>query len=275
MIDLHCHTRASDGESRPEELVAEALKLGLKAIAVTDHDTTAGIPRAIAAAEGTDLEIVPGVEFSTYVHGLEVHILGFYLPLDNPDLKEFTADITRQREKRGRKMIEKLNAIGYELTYDEASAAADGAPIMSPHIARVLWEKGVLKDFEEATKFYLEHMTHGGDVYIPHATDVNIIFDLLNDLRCPTAIAHPHKIGNDDVVAELIKMGCYGLEGYYPDTEESVLQHYREWARSEGLFICGGSDYHGIYSTRKLGSANVPDEVLENLKVVRDGLRGK
>lgn len=274
MIDLHCHTRASDGEKLPEELVTKALERGLTAIAVTDHDTTAGIPRAQAAAEGTGLEIVPGIELSTYVSGLEVHILGYFLPLDNPTLVEFIADLTRSREERGRRMVELLNEIGYDLTYEETSAVADGAPIMSPHIARALWEKGVLKNFEEATAFYLKHLVHGADVYIPHSTDVDIIIDLLNDLRCPIAIAHPHKVGDDGVVADLIKAGCQGLEVYYPDTNENTFKHYHHWAKSEGLFICGGSDYHGIYSKRKLGSANVPDEILVELKAVRDKLRG-
>jgi hypothetical protein len=273
MIDLHCHTRASDGENKPQELVAKALQKGLSAIAVTDHDTMAGIPAALAAARGTGLEVVPGIEFSTFHMGKEVHILTFFLPFDDRRLNSFLAELTRQREERGRKMIERLNAIGYELTYGEAAAIADGAPIMSPHIARALWAKGVLKDFQEAAAFYQKHLVLGTDVYIPHAVDLRDVLEITHDIKCPIAVAHPHKIGDDEVVADLIKMGCQGMEGYYPETDESTLEHYRKWARREGLFITGGSDYHGIYSTRELGSANVPDEVLEGIRAVRDGLR--
>ncbi len=274
MIDLHCHTRASDGEKFPEELVAEAVEKDLAAIAVTDHDSTGGITRAQAAAEGTGLEIVPGIEMSTFVQGLEVHLLGYFLPLDNPVLVEFIGDMTKKREVRGHQMIGRLNKIGYELTYEEASMVADGAPIMSPHIARALWEKGAFKDFDELNEFYVKHLVHGTDVYIPHSTEVGVIIALLNQLRCPISVAHPHKIGDDGVVAELIKAGCGGLEVYYPDTDESTFRHYYNWARSEGMFVTGGSDYHGIYARRKLGSANVPDEVLVELKDVRDRLRG-
>lgn len=273
MIDLHCHTNASDGEKTPEELVAKALERGLNAIAITDHDTTAGIERAIAAAEGTGLEIIPGVEFSTYHRDCEIHILGFFIPYDDPLIIDYIAKLTLQREERGRRMIDNLNAIGYELTYDDAASIADGAPVMSPHITRALWNKGILTSFQQAVEFYQQHMVHGGDVYVEHSVEMEDVLGILNAVKCPTAIAHPHKIGDDDVVADLIKMGCQGIEGYYPETEESVLEHYREWARREGLFICGGSDYHGIYSTRKLGAANVPDEILDEIKGVRNRLR--
>ena len=116
MIDLHCHTNASDGEKTPEELVAKALERGLNAIAVTDHDTTGGIERAIAAAEGSGLEIIPGVEFSSYHRDREIHILGFFIPYDGPLMIDYIAKLTVQREERGRKMIDNLNAIGDELT---------------------------------------------------------------------------------------------------------------------------------------------------------------
>ena len=274
MIDLHCHTRSSDGEDKPSDLVAKALQKGLSAIAVTDHDTMAGIPAALAAAKGTSLEIVPGIEFSTFHMGREVHILSFFLPFDNHRLNSFLADLTRQREERGRKMIERLNAIGYDLTYAEAAAIADGAPIMSPHIARALWVKGVLKNFEEAAAFYQKHLVLGADVYIPHTVDLRDVLEITHDIKCPIAIAHPHKIGDDAVVADLIKMGVHGMEVYYPETAASALEYYRQWAKREGMFLSGGSDYHGIYSTRQLGSANVPDEVLDGIRVARDRLRG-
>jgi len=274
LIDLHCHTNASDGEKTPEQLVAKAIKRGLSAMAITDHDTTAGIPRAIAAAEGTGLEVVPGVEFSSYLRDREIHILGFFIPYEEPFIVEYISNLNKQREIRGRKMIDNLNAIGYDLTYDEASALADGAPIMSPHITRALWQKGILTSFDQAVEFYRDHMVHGGDVYVEHSTPIEDVYGILNRAKCPIAIAHPHKIGDDAVVADLIKMGCHGLEGYYPDMEQSVAEHYRDWAQREGLFVCGGSDYHGMYSPRKLGSANVPDEVLDEIKGVRDRLRG-
>jgi predicted metal-dependent phosphoesterase TrpH len=274
LIDLHCHTNASDGEKTPEVLVAKAIERNIRAIAVTDHDTTAGIARAVAAAEGTGLEIVPGVEFSSCHLDHEIHILGFFIPYKDPLIVDYIAKLTMQREERGRKMIDKLNAIGYELTYDDASSIADGAPIMSPHITRALWNKGILTSFQQAVEFYQEHMVHGGDVYVEHSVEMQDVLGILNAAKCPHAIAHPHKIGNDDVVADLIKMGCMGLEGFYPEAEESTLEHYREWAKREELFVCGGSDYHGMYSTRKLGAANVPDEVLDEIKRVRDRLRG-
>ncbi len=274
MIDLHCHTNASDGQRTPGELVAKAVERELTAIAVTDHDTIAGIPRAIDAARGTSVEIVPGIEFSSYYGGREIHILGFFVPLDDADFNAYIGRLTEQREDRGRRMIDNLNAIGYELRYDEAARISDGAPLMSPHIVRALYEKGTLKSPEEAVRFYQEHMVHGADVYIDHSVPIEDVLGLLTRLKCPMAVAHPHKVGDDDIVAELIKMGVQGLEAYYPDTDEAVLEHYREWAKREGLFVSGGSDYHGIYASRKLGSANVPDEVLEGIKAKRDELRG-
>jgi predicted metal-dependent phosphoesterase TrpH len=274
LIDLHCHTNASDGQRTPEELVAKAIERELSAIAVTDHDTIAGVQRVIDAATGTDLEIVPGIEFSSYHMEREIHILGFFIPLDDPAFNDYINELTVQREERGRKMIENINAIGYELAYEEAARISDGAPLMSPHIVRALHEKGTLKSSQEAVQFYQEHMVHGADVYIDHNVPIEDVLGILDRLRCPTAIAHPHKIGDDDVVADLIKMGVQGLEAYYPDTDEAVLKHYRDWAEREGLFVSGGSDYHGVYAMRKLGSAYVPDEVLEKIKVRRDELRG-
>ena len=273
MIDLHSHTNYSDGELSPEALITEANRIGFKAVAVTDHDTLSGIAGAFKAGDGLEMEVISGIEFTTQYRGTEIHLLGYFLPIDDPDLNEYLADIAKAREKRGRMIIENVRKLGYDISYDDAVRVANFAPIMSPHILRAMREKGLIGSTDEAWQFYKEHLTEGADCAVPHSIDIRDAIEILKKTGCPSAVAHPHKLKNDDLVADVIKIGVDGLEAYYPDMDLPTSRKYRKWAEEEGLLATGGSDYHGVFTPRKLGSGNVPDEVLDNLKAVRDKMR--
>ena len=142
IIDLHVHSNASDGTCTPTELVAEAARAGLSAFALTDHDTTDGIAEAAAAAKAAGIELIPGVELSTEYEGTEIHVLGFYIDIQNETLQKQMADFRAARDNRNVYMLEKLRAFGFDITLEALEAKFPDAVITRAHIARCLLDKG-------------------------------------------------------------------------------------------------------------------------------------
>ena len=163
-IDLHVHTTASDGTMCPRDVVSLAAMLGLKAIAITDHDTMAGLQEAGEAGELLGVSIVPGIEISSDYKGTEVHILGYFLDPDKPQLRDYIQWVQDSRRQRNEKIIEKLQKKGYDITLEQLEAANSGATIGRPHIARRLIELGAVSSVKEAFRRYLDQ---GRSCYVP------------------------------------------------------------------------------------------------------------
>jgi predicted metal-dependent phosphoesterase TrpH len=154
LIDMHVHTSASDGTMAPAEVVSLAARSGLKAVAITDHDTVDGLAEAQAAGAKEGLEVVPGIEISVDYNG-EMHILGYYIDPQNHDLRQGLADLRRYRDERNPQMIKKLRALNFDITLEEVARAAGDGVSGRPHFARVMLQKGWVHSFDEAFDRYL------------------------------------------------------------------------------------------------------------------------
>lgn len=276
MIDLHTHTTASDGTLTPRELVQLGVKVGLKALAVTDHDTVAGLPEALAAGKELGLEVIPGCELSAGEGKRSMHIVGLWLP-ENPTILQDSLDfVIAERMGRNQKIIDNLNKLGFDMTLDEVRAVA-GDTVGRPHFAKVMVDKGYVSSVQEAFDVYIGNE---GKAYVPRVrlTPAQAL-DLLNREGATPVLAHPYILGLkpdelDRLVGELKELGLQAMEVYYTEHSQSQTEQYRGLCKKHGLAMSGGSDFHGdpkpqtALGTGK-GSLRVPDQVLVNLKEMR------
>ncbi|MEM9162568.1 MAG: PHP domain-containing protein [Cyanobacteria bacterium P01_F01_bin.4] len=240
MLELHCHTTYSDGTLTPAQLVQLAVKRGVKALAITDHDTVGGWEDAIAAAP-PDLEIVPGIELSTVYNERSMHILGFY---PNPDrletpLKERLAG----RIRRAQTMADKLAALGYPIEMPELHP--NRAP-GRPHVAAALVAAGHAKSTKEAFDRFIKE---DGPAYVPYEkfTAAEGIA-LLKSCGAVPVWAHPYLFRGGTVptvLPELVEAGLMGVEVYHPNHSPSDRRHLEDLCAQYDLLMTGGSDYHG------------------------------
>lgn len=277
MIDLHCHSTFSDGSLTPEQLVAAALDAGLTALALTDHDTTAGVPRFLAAAAGTALRAVPGVELSVDCSSGVMHMLGYWMDLGHEELVRQMAWIRDGREMRNRAMLEKLNALGFAMTWDEVQGFAGEDVVGRPHFAQVMLKKGYAKDKNEAFDKWLGD-GKPGYADRPRLT-AEVAVGLIRQAGGVAVLAHPFtlRIGKEAMtalLAELAAAGLAGVECYYSEHSADLTKDFLAMARQADLVPTGGSDYHGEVSPGirlgvGFGGLNVPDEILAELEARR------
>jgi hypothetical protein len=265
-VDLHIHSTASDGTQTPAEIVAQAVSLGLTAIALADHDTTAGIEPALAAAEGTELIVVPALEINTEVGAKDVHILGYYIDHTWPALQSVLDSIREKRLDRGERILEKLRSVGVELDMAVVREHAAGAAIARPHIAAALCSIGVCETSQEAFDRFLKR---GRPAFVTRykLTPQDAIGAVLDAGGVPVA-AHPGLTGDDGLIRRLIPAGLEGLEAYHVDHWPQATERYLALAKEFGLLITGGTDSHGPLGPKhvRIGSVRVPDDVLAPLR---------
>jgi 3',5'-nucleoside bisphosphate phosphatase len=265
-IDLHAHTVFSDGTFTPSESVNLALERGLTTLAITDHDSTEGLPDAYGAADGTDLEIVPGTEFSTVWDGQGVHVLAYWPDLEH---EEFQAELRRLREDRfarGERMVGRLRDLGYPVTFERVKEIAGGGNIGRPHVARALVEAGVIAETDEA--FTPELIGSGGRAYVEkHALDPLAALALIKRAGAVAVIAHPglwrEGLGvRDELIDELAANGLDGIEAAHTDHTPEMESRYRDMAGRLDLVATGSSDCHGdLYEPVRLGMVTTdPDQ---------------
>ena len=274
-IDLHIHTTASDGTATPEEIVREASRLGLAAIAITDHDTAAGYERAAAEAEKTGLEVVPGIEISTK-YGGAVHILGYYIDVASPALQEVLDWIVRDRDERNEKMCELMRADGIDITYGEMRERF-GEVIGRPHFAEILIEHGLAKDMRDAFDRYVEK----GRKYYQgrHFLSIERSIELIRAAGGTAVLAHPFQYRLDDaglrdLIEHCMESGLEGMECRYSGYDAAMSGYLEQLAAEYGLLMTGGSDFHGenkkdIALGDGRGGLNVPYSFLEQLRARR------
>lgn len=271
MIDLHAHTIYSDGTFTPTESVRLALDRGLTVLSISDHDSTEGLAEAFRAADGTGLEIVPGVEFSTVREGHGIHVLAYWMDLqDGP----FQAELRRLRDDRftrGERMVRRLQELGHPITFDRVQEIAEGKNIIRPHVAQALVEAGVVETIEDA--FTPELIKDGGRAYVEkHALDPVAAIDLIKRAGGLAVVAHPglHREGlgvPDDIIQEMAEAGLDGIECAHPDHPPGAEERYREMARRLGLVATGSSDCHGTrYDPVRLGSVTTDPKEFARLR---------
>jgi hypothetical protein len=276
MIDLHSHTDRSDGTFTPAELVAEAVRVGLHALAITDHDTMAGCDAALPHAKEAGLDLVCGIELSTKYKGQSVHLLG-YFPNGGPS-NEFRAwldFLLESRRDRNRRLIAKLQSLGVDITLEDVENK--GRTLTArPHFARVLVDKGYVKDLQEAFDVYLDESAKG---YVQRQ-DVPIgeAIERIAAAGGVSSLAHPVRIAKNDweklaeYVGDFAAMGLGAIEVYHSDHSPENVSYYRSLAKRFQLGVTGGSDFHGAnkpsiaLGTGYRGNLRVPDELLEELR---------
>jgi 3',5'-nucleoside bisphosphate phosphatase len=273
--DLHLHTTASDGTLSPSAIVARAKEQGFSAIAITDHDTTAGLEEALAAGEKLNIEVIPGIELSTLEGNREIHLLGYYLDPENAELQLMLEKMIATRQNRSALMVEKLNSLGYNITISRVYEIAGTEFIGRPHIARALLEKGFIDGISEA--FTEDFIGRGGRAYIERfkLTPSEGIAILLKAKAIPV-LAHPGFLGQgppllEDEILLLINIGLYGIEVYYSKHTPDQEEYYKQLAQKHNLLITGGSDCHGYSdATNCLGSIKLPYSNVVALKNARN-----
>jgi len=263
--DLHIHSTCSDGSQTPEEIVAEAIEKSLTAIAIADHDTVQGVMPAVEAARGSDLRLIPAVEISTEFHSTEVHILGYWIELDNAQLHEKFRYVREARRLRADEIVSKLRQNGVEIAIEDVLAQSDGVTLGRPHVAQALLAKGYVRDVQEAFDRFL-----GRDrpAFVPRykLSPFEAVEAIRNARGCPV-LAHPGLGVSDHVIDGLIEAGIGGIEAYHTHHSPSNTRRALRIAQENGLLVTGGTDSHGPQGSYpvEIGDVDVPDSCAESL----------
>ena len=272
-IDLHTHSLKSDGSMTPAEVVQEAKRAGLAAIALSDHDTVDGLPEAIAEGEKIGVEVIPAIEFSVQSK-TETHILGYFIDYNNEELRQLLKEVVDLRIHRNHVTTQKLNELGFDITLEEVRALAPNNFVGRAHFARVLMDKGYIQSVKEGFEKY---MSVGKYAYCEKqrltARDAVEIIEKCGGI---SFLAHPHltKLSDDELKEFLLELKGYGLcgiEGYYTDYTPEMQEKYQSLAKELGLMISGGTDFHAkmkphISIGTGLGNMKIPYSVLEEMK---------
>lgn len=278
-VDLHVHSNKSDGTCSPSDLVTLALSKGLSAFALTDHDTTDGIDEALAAAQkarelGADIEVIPGIEFSTEYEGKDIHIVGIDINYKSESFQRYLKEFQDSRDNRNRKMCIKLAEHGVDITYEKLCAEYPDSVLTRAHYAKYMLEHGAVKSMPEAFDRYI------GDrapCFLPRekVTPAQAVELILESGGIPI-LAHPilYHMSDarlDKLVAYLKSAGLVGIEAIYSTYNAAEERQIRKLAGKYELCISGGSDFHGgtkpgLEMGNGYGSLFIPYEVLEKLR---------
>ncbi|MGH3343989.1 MAG: PHP domain-containing protein [Carbonactinosporaceae bacterium] len=275
-IDLHTHSRASDGSDEPAQLVCRAAKEGLDVLALTDHDTVAGLTEArCALPEG--LTLVPGVELSCHAGDISLHLLAYLFDPADPDLTRESALLREDRVRRARAIVDRCRDLGAAITWESVHAIAGEGAIGRPHIASALAGAGVVRDIEAA--FSADWIGDGGRAYVAKYTlEARRAIDLVRAAGGAPVFAHPGadargRIVSDDVIESLAAAGLVGLEVDHPDHDLTMRTHLRGLAGDLGLVVTGSSDYHGTRKGVRLGEFTTDPEAYEAIVAAGTGTR--
>lgn len=288
-IDLHVHTTASDGTFTPAEVVEYARKKGLSALAITDHDTIAGIPEALMAAEKNREmvkkneqwpEIVPGVEISCIYEGIEIHMLGLMIDWQDKQFDKRLSDMRKKRESRNERMIERMQKDHIPITMDKLLFGEEDTVITRAHFARFLEQEGYVKSKEEA---FQKYVGIGCPYYIPREyISPEKAIGWIQEAKGFAFLAHPYLYGfSESQVRKMIQFlkdkGMNGLEAYHSSASQGQTSQLRQYAAQYGLLVSGGSDFHGSNKADVdlgcgRGGLRITDFVYEKIKGAKNAV---
>ncbi len=285
LIDLHTHTTASDGSLTPAQVVQAAAQAGLKAVAITDHDTVAGLDQALAASRGGEIEVVPGVEISVERRGSRagMHILGLYLDHRHPGLLSALERLQEARARRNPQIAQRLRELGLAVSMEQVEALAGGGQVGRPHFAQVLVQMGAVADRGEA---FARYLAADAPAYVPKfrfPPDEAIAF--LRRAGAVPILAHPGLLrlrprALEELLGRLKEQGLEGVEAYYSEHDPATERLLASLAARLGLVVSGGSDFHGankpdIALGRGLGGLRVPATLLAGIRQRHRRLAGE
>ncbi|NLY78271.1 MAG: PHP domain-containing protein [Tissierellia bacterium] len=243
IFDLHVHTNCSDGLLTPQQVIDIAIQKGINGIAITDHDTTSALEKAIAYSKDFNFKVIPGIELGCVFKGEEVHILGYFIDYKSKDIIEATEQLRQNRISRARKMVERINSLGMDLTFEDVKEYAKDEFIGRPHIARSLIQKGYYNSMEEVFDELLER---GKPAYIERKTlGLKETISLIHKVNGIAILAHPGLIKDKDIIGYCIDNGIDGLEVIHSKHKEEDVVYLLDIGRKHNLILTGGSDCHG------------------------------
>ncbi|MEG0296280.1 MAG: PHP domain-containing protein [Clostridium sp.] len=264
--DLHVHSCLSDGTMTPEEIIQEAEEKGIKCISITDHDTISS--QYVTKIYNGNLMIIPGIEFSTEYNDLELHILGYFIDIENKALKDAVKQLNKNRLKRVEEILNKLKAFEINITIDEL-AISENLTVGRSHIANAMVKKGYFDNYKTAFTAYL---VKGKPAFVNGVKiSYKEILKLIINAGGVPVLAHPGQIYQKREIENIVReLKCYGLKGievYHPSHSTCEINSFYNLAVKYKLCITGGSDYHGRQSLHDtgLGSYGVNDILLNKL----------
>jgi predicted metal-dependent phosphoesterase TrpH len=263
----------------PSQIVGYAKYKGLQAIAITDHDTIEGLQEGLSEGKKIGFEVIPGIEISAEHSPGSMHLLGFFLDIFHPFLNERLRYLQKARAERNPKIIEKLNRLGIEITYEEVLKASGGGQVGRPHFAQVLLEKGYVRSYQEAFERFLKK---GAQAYVDKFRfSAKEAIHFINVAAGIAVLAHPNTLHMnkyselENLILQLIEDGLKGIEVYYPEHSALEVAQYKNLAERYGLLMTGGTDYHGIEKGELdigvgRGDMKLPYSLVEALKAARN-----
>jgi predicted metal-dependent phosphoesterase TrpH len=270
-VDLHIHTTFSDSSLTPEEVVAEAVRVGLEAIAITDHDSIDGIQPALESAKQQPLEVIPGVELATLLEGREIHILGYFIDHASSRLGDELRVLKAGRIERAREMVAKLAEHGVNISFDRVLAIAGSGIVARPHIAKAMLEEGLVSSYGEAFSRYIadDSPCAVAKEMLGYAQTIELV---TRNAGIPI-LAHPKDKRTVAAIPELVSCGLAGIEVWHPDHTGEFINYLLDYARKEGLLVTGGSDSHGVKKGKPpIGRFHLPMKLVDDL---REGWRSQ
>lgn len=263
-VDLHLHTTASDGTYTPTQIVDLVRRSGMPAFAITDHDTLDGIAEAQQAAAGFRVEAIAGVEITTEYRGREVHLLAYFVDVEDEALQAALADLRQSRRERFLGILERLRAIGIDLDVDDAPSGADPS-LGRRHVAEMMVRAKKIGTVQDAFRRYLadESLIAGPKRRLPMEEAISLV----RGAGGVASWAHPSYDCTKDSLAELAKLGLGAVEAYYPTVRFGRQRELRTWAQQLDLAVTGGSDCHGPEQPRRtVGTAGISWRELEEVR---------
>ena len=241
-IDLHMHTTYSDGAFSPTELVLKAKEVGLDVISITDHDSVNGLKEAMAVGKEIGIEVIPGLEISTDLDEKEIHLLAYFIDIDNDELQKYLSFFRDERLHRAKRIVQKLRNLGFSITIDDVIDHAQNSAIGRPHIAYAMVNLGLINNYYEAFEKYI------GDYGPAFERKIHVspqsATKLISDAGGLSFIAHPGYM-KESILTDLIKAGIDGIEVIHPSHSENQINFYRGIVNQYCLLEVGGSDFHG------------------------------
>jgi 3',5'-nucleoside bisphosphate phosphatase len=263
--DLHVHTIFSDGTSSPPEVIAEALKQGVAVVAVTDHDTVLGLGACVEEGRLKDIEVIAGIELTAEHEGTEIHMLGYLFDYQKEALIRRLDELRQNRVERIYKIVDKLKGIGVNLKPQAVFDLAKNGTVGRLHVARAMVKEKIVNSVTEAFQKYI------GDTCPAYVCGFKLspaeAITLIRSAGGVAVLAHPYTLRRDELIPYFVELGLQGLEAYYPEHAQAMVNFYLGLAKKYNLLVTGGSDFHGSAKPDvKLGAVKLPYELVERLK---------
>jgi 3',5'-nucleoside bisphosphate phosphatase len=266
IADLHLHTSYSDGNLSPVELMKKVSNIGLNCISIVDHDIVDATEEAIELGKKFDIEVIPGVELSTNVDNIDIHMIGYFIDHKNETLLDYLKFFREERLKRAERIVNKLNKLKVPLKIESVIAQNSSGSIGRPHIANALVEEGLIRNYQEAFDQYIRN---GGPAY-EHKYTLNPseAISIINKAGGLSFLAHPNYLKDEKIFLNLIEQGIDGIEIVHPSHSNETIQHLEKIANEYFLLTSGGSDFHGGLKNdeHSFGAFTVPYKMVTAMK---------